>query len=53
MRVIAGTAKSIKLDTISGDKTRPTTDRTRKPYNMINMMSQTVFLDLNEWCNRN
>ncbi|NLJ89898.1 MAG: 16S rRNA (guanine(966)-N(2))-methyltransferase RsmD [Clostridiales bacterium] len=48
MRVIAGTAKSIKLDTISGDKTRPTTDRTKETlYNMIQYdVPDCIFLDL-------
>ncbi|NMB44501.1 MAG: 16S rRNA (guanine(966)-N(2))-methyltransferase RsmD [Clostridiales bacterium] len=48
MRVIAGTAKSIKLDTIEGDKTRPTTDRTKETlFNIIQYdVQDCVFLDL-------
>ncbi len=48
MRVIAGTAKSIKLDTLEGNNTRPTSDRTKETlFNMIQLdVLDCVFLDL-------
>lgn len=48
MRVIAGTARSLKLKTISGMDTRPTTDRTKET--LFNMLQPYIpgcrFLDL-------
>lgn len=48
MRVISGKAKSIKLKTIEGDSTRPTTDRIKET--LFNMISSDIydsnFLDL-------
>lgn len=48
MRVIAGTAKHLKLKTMEGDNTRPTTDRIKET--LFNMLSYAVedsrFLDL-------
>lgn len=48
MRVIAGSAKSIKLKTIDGLDTRPTTDRIKETlFNIIqNDVSDCRFLDL-------
>ncbi|MBE5936293.1 MAG: 16S rRNA (guanine(966)-N(2))-methyltransferase RsmD [Lachnospiraceae bacterium] len=48
MRVIAGTAKSLRLKTIEGMETRPTTDRIKETlFNMINpYIRGTRFLDL-------
>ena len=48
MRVIAGTARSLKLQTIEGMNTRPTTDRTKETlFNVIgNNLYGVVFLDL-------
>ncbi len=48
MRVIAGSAKSLKLKTIAGMDTRPTTDRIKETlFNMINpLLYHAVFLDL-------
>ncbi len=48
MRVIAGKARSLKLKTIEGDSTRPTTDRIKETlFNMIhNDLYDSVFLDL-------
>ena len=48
MRVIAGTAKSLKLKTVEGLDTRPTTDRIKETlYNMIqNDVIECKFLDL-------
>lgn len=48
MRVIAGKAKRIKLNTIDGFETRPTTDRIKETlFNMINpMIADCDFLDL-------
>lgn len=48
MRVIAGKAKSLRLKTIEGDGTRPTTDRIKETlFNMINNdMYDCIFLDL-------
>lgn len=48
MRVIAGTAKSIKLVTLEEDTTRPTTDRIKETlFNMIQFdIPNCVFLDL-------
>lgn len=48
MRVIAGTAKSIKLRTLEGDVTRPTTDRTKETlFNIIQYdIPDSNFLDL-------
>ena len=48
MRVIAGTAKHLKLKTMEGENTRPTTDRIKET--LFNMLSYSVedsrFLDL-------
>ena len=48
MRVIAGTARSLKLRTIEGMETRPTTDRIKETlFNMINpYITGARFLDL-------
>jgi len=48
MRVIAGNARGIKLDTIEGMATRPTTDRVKEAlFSMIhNELYNTVVLDL-------
>lgn len=48
MRVIAGTAKRITLETIEGSDTRPTTDRIKETlFNIIGThMWDTSFLDL-------
>lgn len=48
MRVIAGTARRLPLKTVSGDGTRPTTDRIKETlFNMIqNELYDTRFLDL-------
>lgn len=48
MRVISGSAKSLRLKTIEGDNTRPTTDRIKETlFNMINNdMYGCRFLDL-------
>lgn len=48
MRVIAGTARSLKLQTIEGMDTRPTTDRIKETlFNMISRdIPDCVFLDL-------
>ena len=48
MRVIAGKARHINLDTIPGFETRPTTDRIKETlFNMIhNLLPDTDFLDL-------
>ncbi|MBQ3513591.1 MAG: 16S rRNA (guanine(966)-N(2))-methyltransferase RsmD [Lachnospiraceae bacterium] len=48
MRVIAGTARSIKLQTIEGMNTRPTTDRTKETlFNVIGSnLYGIAFLDL-------
>ena len=48
MRVIAGTAKSIKLNSLEGIHTRPTTDRIKETlFNMIhNNIIDSTFLDL-------
>ncbi len=48
MRVIAGKARSLKLKTIEGDSTRPTTDRIKETlFNMIQYdICECVFLDL-------
>ncbi len=48
MRVISGTAKSLRLKTIEGNNTRPTTDRIKETlFNMINdYMYDCVFVDL-------
>lgn len=48
MRVIAGKARSLKLRTIEGDSTRPTTDRIKETlFNMINTyIPGSTFLDL-------
>ncbi len=47
MRVVAGTAKGIKLNTISGLKTRPTTDRVKEAlFSMIQFdIADAVVLD--------
>ena len=37
MRVIAGTARRIQLETVKGNNTRPTTDRIKETlFNIIN-----------------
>lgn len=48
MRVIAGTARSLKLKTIEGLDTRPTTDRIKETlFNMLTgYISESKFLDL-------
>ena len=48
MRVIAGKAKGVKLDTLKGNNTRPTTDRTKETlFNIIQYNVQDcIFLDL-------
>jgi len=48
MRVIAGTARSLKLETIDSMDTRPTTDRIKETlFNMINPeLAGCTFLDL-------
>lgn len=48
MRVISGSAKSLRLKTIEGNGTRPTTDRIKETlFNMINdRMYDCRFLDL-------
>lgn len=48
MRVIAGKARSLKLKTIDGDSTRPTTDRIKETlFNMIQYsICDSIFLDL-------
>lgn len=48
MRVIAGTARSLRLKTPEGSDTRPTTDRIKETlFNMIQMsVSGCVFIDL-------
>lgn len=48
MRVISGSAKSLKLNTVPGDATRPTTDRIKETlFNMINAyVYDSRFLDL-------
>lgn len=48
MRVIAGTARSLRLKTIEGDGTRPTTDRIKETlFNMIaHGIPDSHFLDL-------
>ncbi|MBQ6603937.1 MAG: 16S rRNA (guanine(966)-N(2))-methyltransferase RsmD [Eubacterium sp.] len=48
MRVIAGSAKSLPLKTVKGDKTRPTTDRIKETlFNMLNpYLPGCRFLDL-------
>lgn len=48
MRVIAGSAKRLLLETIEGMETRPTTDRIKETlFNMINpYISGATFLDL-------
>lgn len=48
MRVIAGSARSLKLKTLEGMETRPTTDRIKETlFNMISpQMYDCIFLDL-------
>lgn len=48
MRVIAGTARSLRLKTPEGAGTRPTTDRIKETlFNMLqSRIGETVFLDL-------
>lgn len=48
MRVIAGKARHLKLETIPGDATRPTTDRIKETlFNMIQHgLCDSIFLDL-------
>lgn len=43
MRVIAGSARHLKLKTIEGMGTRPTTDRIKETlFNMLSFMWKTV-----------
>lgn len=48
MRVIAGKARHLKLETIPGEQTRPTTDRIKETlFNMIqHQLGDSYFLDL-------
>ncbi len=48
MRVIAGKAKRLKLKTVDGLETRPTTDRIKETlFNMLNpRLANCDFLDL-------
>ena len=48
MRVISGTAKSLRLKTIEGDSTRPTTDRIKETlFNIIGCdVIEARFLDI-------
>ncbi len=48
MRVIAGTARSLKLKTTPGDATRPTTDKTKETlFNVLqSSLPGSVFVDL-------
>ena len=48
MRVIAGSARSLKLKTLDGMDTRPTTDRIKETlFNIINpSIYGSIFLDL-------
>lgn len=48
MRIIAGSRKSLKLKTIPGDRTRPTTDRIKETlFNMIGpWLAGSRFLDI-------
>ncbi len=48
MRIIAGTARSLPLKTISGMETRPTSDRVKETlFNMLNpYLCDCRFLDL-------
>ena len=48
MRIIAGTARSMPLNTIDGKDTRPTTDRIKETlFNILQMdVPGSVFLDL-------
>ena len=48
MRVIAGSAKSLRLKTPAGNDTRPTTDRIKETlFNMIqNQIPGGLFIDL-------
>lgn len=48
MRVIAGSARSLKLKTIEGEGTRPTTDRIKETlFNMLSVdIERSRFLDL-------
>ena len=48
MRVIAGTARRIQLETVKGNNTRPTTDRIKETlFNIINNdLCDIDFLDL-------
>ncbi len=48
MRVVAGTARSLKLKTADGVETRPTTDRIKETlFNMLNFnIPDCIFLDL-------
>ena len=56
MRVVAGSAKSLKLKTIEGMETRPTQDRIKETlFNMIQYdIPGSTFLDLfsGKWRNR-
>ena len=45
MRVIAGTARSLKLQTIEGMNTRPTTDRTKETLFNVNLGCITINRD--------
>lgn len=55
MRVVAGSAKSLKLKTIEGMETRPTQDRIKETlFNMIQYdIPGSTFLDLFLWKWRN
>ena len=55
MRVVAGSAKSLKLKTIEGMETRPTQDRIKETlFNMIQYdILGSTFLDLFLWKWRN
>ena len=48
MRVIAGTARSLRLKTPEGQATRPTTDRIKETlFNMLQpSLADAVFIDL-------
>ena len=48
MRVIAGKARSLRLKTVEGANTRPTTDRIKETlFNMLQpQLADSTFLDL-------
>ena len=48
MRVIAGKARSLRLKTVEGENTRPTTDRIKETlFNMLQpQLADSTFLDL-------